>query len=116
VVTLTGKRLLGKDGDRLHGLFVSVVPERDTPEVLHAYTAAFDPSFTGLYADLERIEETAKVLKVYFKKVSTGSSHTMDHFAFNYVYDPDGNLRLLLKHAQGAANYADDIRQILNPA
>lgn len=110
------KRLLGKGGDRLQVLFVTVDPERDTSEVLKAYTAAFDPSFIGLYGDIERTAEMANAFKVYFKKVSTGSSYTMDHSAFSYVYDPDGNLRLLLKHEQGAADYADDIRQILNPA
>src|SRR5665811_1188952 len=43
------KRLLGKDGERVQGLFVTVDPERDTPEVLKAYVAAFDPTFLALY-------------------------------------------------------------------
>jgi protein SCO1/2 len=110
------KRLLGKDGDRLQVIFVTVDPERDTPEVLKAYTAAFDPSFLGLSADLPRTAETAKEFKVYFKKVPTGSSYTMDHSAFSFVYDPAGKLRLFLKHDQSAKDYASDLRQILRSA
>lgn len=110
------KRLLGKDGDRLQVLFVTVDPERDTPEVLKAYTAAFDPSFIGLYADLPRTAATAKDFKVYYKKVPTGASYTMDHSALSYVYDPKGQLRLALRHDQTAQDYADDLRKILNPA
>ncbi|KAI5932394.1 Protein SCO2 [Manis javanica] len=75
------KRLLGPDGERFQTLFVTVDPERDTPEVLKAYTAAFDPSFIGLYGDLERTAQIAKDFKVYYKKMPTGSSYTMDHIA-----------------------------------
>lgn len=110
------KRLLGEDGSRLQVVFVTVDPERDTPEVLRAYTAAFDPSFIGLYADLQHTAETAKEFKVYFKKVPTGSSYTMDHSALSYVYDPAGKLRLALRHEQSAQDYAADLRHILNPA
>ena len=110
------KRLLGADGERLQVLFVTVDPERDTPEVLKAYTAAFDPSFIGLHADLQRTAETAKDFKVFYKKVPTGASYTMDHSALSYVYDPAGRLRLVLRHNQTAQDYADDLRQILHPA
>ena len=110
------KRLLGPDGERFQTLFVTVDPERDTPEVLKAYTAAFDPSFIGLYGDLERTAQIAKDFKVYYKKMPTGSSYTMDHTSLSYVYDPLGKLRLALRHEQPAQDYADDIRKLLNPA
>ena len=110
------KRLLGPDGERFQTLFVTVDPERDTPEVLKAYTAAFDPSFIGLYGDLERTAQIAKDFKVYYKKVPTGASYTMDHTSLSYVYDPLGKLRLALRHEQPAQDYADDIRKLLNPA
>ncbi|WP_406626314.1 SCO family protein [Acidovorax sp. SDU_ACID1] len=112
----TVKQLLGADGDRLQVIFVTVDPERDTPEILKAYTAAFDPSFLGLYGDLKHTEETAKDFKVFYKKVPTGSSYTMDHSALSYVYDPDGKLRLVLRHTQSAEEYAADLRQLLHPA
>lgn len=107
------KRLLGADGDRLQVIFVTVDPERDTPQVLGEYTRAFDPSFIGLYADPQHTAETAKEFKVYYKKVPTGASYTMDHSAFSYVFDPAGKLRLVLRHEQSAEDYAADLRQIL---
>ncbi len=109
------KRLLGEDGGRLQVIFVTVDPERDTPEVLRAYTAAFDPSFLGLYGDTPRTAETAKEFKVYFRKVPTGASYTMNHSALSYVFDPAGKLRLVLRHEQPAQDCAADLRQILHP-
>jgi len=107
------KQLLGDDGQRLQVLFVTLDPERDTPDILKAYTTAFDPAFLGLYGDLERTQATARNFKVYFKKVPTGSSYTLDHTALSYVYDPDGVLRLALRHNQSATECAQDIRQLL---
>lgn len=109
------KRLLGADGERFQTLFITVDPERDTPELLKAYTAAFDPSFIGLYGDMKRTAETAKDFKVFYNKVPTGASYTMDHTSLSYVYDPQGKLRLALRHEQSAQQYADDIRKLLNP-
>ncbi|CAA2108500.1 SCO family protein [Variovorax paradoxus] len=110
------KRLLGTDGERLQVIFVTVDPERDLPVVLKAYTQAFDPSFIGLYGDLQRTAETAKAFKVFYKKVPTGSSYTMDHSAFSYVFDPKGKIRLVLRHEQSAQECAQDLRQILGTA
>jgi protein SCO1/2 len=110
------KQLLGKDGERLQVIFITIDPERDSPEMLKEYTVAFDPSFLALYADLDRTAETAKAFKVYYKKVPTGSSYTMDHTALSYVYDPEGRLRLAMRHEQTAKDYAEDIAKILNPA
>ena len=109
------KQLLGKDGDRLQVIFVTIDPERDTPQLLKAYTAAFDPSFLGLRGDIQRTAETAKDFKAFYKKVPTGSSYTMDHSAFSYIYDAQGRIRLAMRHEQTAQQYADDLRQILNP-
>lgn len=110
------KQLLGKDGERLQVIFITIDPERDSPEMLKEYTAAFDPSFLALYADVGHTAETAKDFKVYYKKVPTGSSYTMDHTALSYVYDPEGRLRLAMRHEQTAKDYAEDIAKILNPA
>jgi len=110
------KQLLGEDGDRLQVIFVTVDPERDTPEVLKAYANAFDPSFLGLYGDPERTAETAREFRVFYKKVPTGASYTMDHSAFSYVFDPAGRLRLVLRHDQSAEDYAADLRLILHSA
>ncbi|WP_354358754.1 SCO family protein [Variovorax boronicumulans] len=107
------RRMLGADGERLQVVFVTVDPERDLPVVLKAYTQAFDPSFIGLYGDLKTTSETAKAFKVFYKKVPTGSSYTMDHSTFSYVFDPAGKIRLVLRHEQSAQECADDLRKIL---
>ena len=107
------RKLLGAEGDKLQVIFITVDPERDTPEVIKAYTAAFDPSFIGLYGDAKRTRETADEFKVYYKQVPTGSSYTMDHSALSYVFDPQGRLRLAMRHEQTATDYAHDIRQVL---
>jgi protein SCO1/2 len=110
------KQLLGPDGDRLQVLFISVDPERDTPEILHAYTAAFDPTFLALYGDPARLAETAKAFNVVYQKVPTGSSYTIDHTAVTYAYDPQGRLRLKLSHNQSSIEYAADVRKLLHAA
>lgn len=107
------KELLGEDSKRVQVAFITVDPERDTPEVLKAYVSAFDPEFVGLYGSLEETQQTARDFKVYYAKVPTGSSYTMDHTALTYVYDAKGQLRLALRHTQTAEEYASDIRQVL---
>ena len=109
------KKLLGKDGERLQGLFVTVDPERDTPEVLKAYMANFDPSFLALYTTPAKLEALATEYKVYFKKVDgpTPTSYSVDHSAGSYVYDPQGKVRLYTRYGSGAALLAADIRLLL---
>jgi len=107
------KRLLGADGDRLQVVFITLDPERDTPEVLDAYVTAFDPDFLGLYGSLEQTRKTADEFKVYYAKVPTGSSYTLDHTALSYVYDADGALRLALRHTQSAEAFASDIGKVM---
>lgn len=109
------KQLLGKDGDRLQGLFVTVDPERDTAEVLKAYMGNFDPTFLALYTTPEKLAALAKDYKVYYKKVEgkTPTSYTMDHSAGSYIYDPQGNLRLFTRYGSGAKVLASDIAQLL---
>ena len=109
------KQLLGADGDRLQGLFISIDPERDTPEIMKAYMAAFDPSFLALYAKPEELPEVAKSFKIYYKKVvgSSPETYTMDHSAGSYVYDPQGRVRLYHRYGTGAQALADDLKKLL---
>ena len=109
------KQLLGKDGDKLQGLFVTVDPERDTPELLKAYMANFDPSFLALRGTPEQLAAMAKDYKVFYKKVEgkTPTSYTMDHSAASYVYDTQGRLRLYTRYGSGAAALASDIQLLL---
>jgi protein SCO1/2 len=106
------KKALGKDGDRLQGIFVTVDPQRDTPELLKAYMVNFDPTFLALYATPEKLAALTKDYKIYYKKVEgkTPTSYTMDHSAGSYVYDTKGQLRLFTRYGMGPKGLTEDIR------
>ena len=112
------KKLLGARGDKLQGVFVTVDPQRDTPDVLKAYMANFDPSFLALYTTPEKLVALAKDYKVYYKKVDgkTPTSYTMDHSAGSFVYDTKGALRLYTRYGTGAKPLAQDIEVLLRQA
>jgi protein SCO1 len=109
------RQLLGKDADLLQVLFVTLDPERDTPQVLTQYTTAFDPSFLGLWSDEASTAAAAKNFKVFFHKVSTGSSYTLDHSTISYLFDPKGRLRVAVAHGMSAADLAADVRMLMVP-
>jgi protein SCO1/2 len=112
------KKLLGPDGDRLQGLFVSVDPERDKPEMLKAYMENFDPTFLALVTTPEKTAAVAKEYKVYYKKVDgpTETSYTVDHTAGSYVYDTQGKLRLFTRYGTKPELTAADIKVLLSQA
>lgn len=112
------KKLLGDDADKLQAIFISVDPERDTPKVLKAYMANFDPTFLGMTPNPEQLAAVAKDFKVYYKKVEgrSKSSYTMDHSAGTYVYDQNGRIRLFGRYGSGAQALAGDIQQLLKGA
>ena len=109
------KKLLGKDGDKLQAIFVTVDPARDTAELLKAYMANFDPSFVALIPTADQLPAIAKDFKVYFKRVDgkTPTSYTMDHSAGSYTYDPQGRLRLYNRYNSGAPALAADVQLLL---
>jgi protein SCO1/2 len=106
---------LGTDAPRVQMLFVTVDPERDTRELLANYVPAFDPSFLGLYGDMETTARTAKEFRVFYQKQpgSTPSSYTVDHTAGSYVFDPQGRVRLFARYGDGGVNLAADLRTLL---
>ncbi|OVZ55514.1 cytochrome c oxidase assembly protein [Pigmentiphaga sp. NML080357] len=109
------KNQLGQDGERLQVVFVTVDPERDTPEILREYVTQFDPSFLGLRGDADATARVAKSFKVFYAKVpgKEPGSYTVDHTAGVYIYDPEGHLRLFARHNTGAEALTSDIRQLL---
>ena len=116
MVELAGiKKSLGADGSKLQVVFISVDPERDTPEILKAYMANFDPTFLALRPSTEQLPVVAKDFKIYYKKVDgrTPTSYSMDHSAGNYIYDTQGRLRLYNRYGSGAEGLTQDIRLLL---
>lgn len=112
------KRLLGSDGDKLQGVFVTVDPARDTADLLKAYMANFDPSFVAFVPTADELTDVAKRFKIYYKKQEgkTPTSYTMDHSAGSYVYDTNGNVRLYSRYGSGAKVLAQDIQTLLRTA
>ena len=112
------KKQLGKDGEKLQALFISIDPERDTPEVLKAYMENFDPGFLALRPAPDKLAELARHFKIYAKKVDgkTPTSYTMDHSAGSYVFDTQGRVRLFVRYGSGPAALVSDLQLLLKAA
>ncbi|MBK8337984.1 MAG: SCO family protein [Sterolibacteriaceae bacterium] len=106
---------LGADAKRVQVLFVTVDPERDTPPMLAQYVPQFHPSFLGLHGDLPATQQVAKDFKVFYEKHPgrTPTAYSIDHTAGTYVFDPQGRLRLFVKHGETPERVAQDIRRLL---
>ncbi len=112
------KKLMGPQGAKLRGIFVTVDPERDTARVLKAYLASFDPAFLALRPNPEQLERTVAEFRIHVRKNPGVSpmSYTLDHTAASFIYDPQGRLRLYARHGAGAAALAADAKLLLDGA
>ena len=109
------KKAMGADGDKVQGIFVTVDPERDTPELLKAYMANFGPDFIALHGSLDETKAAAKDFKVFFAKVpgKTEGSYTIDHTAGSYLFDPQGRVRVFSRYGSGAEALRADLAALL---
>ncbi len=109
------KKMLGADGERVQGVFVTLDPERDTPEVLGAYAKGFDAGFVALRGSPEQTKATAQHFKVFFSRVAgkTPTSYTVDHTAGSFVFDPEGKVRLFVRHGAKTEDLAADLKRLL---
>lgn len=109
------KQSLGAAGADVQGIFVSIDPARDTPEVLKAYVGNFGADFVALRGDEEQTKAAAKSFKVFFAKVpgKTDSSYTMDHTAGSYIFDRQGKVRLFTRYGTGADALVHDLKILL---
>jgi protein SCO1/2 len=107
--------LLGPDGHRVQGLFVTMDPARDTPAVLAQYMQAFDPRFVGLTANETTIAATAREFKVFYDPRKPGESgdYTVDHNAVIFVFDGRARLRLLMPATTGVDSMVHDLNLLL---
>jgi protein SCO1 len=107
-------RNLGPAADRTAALFISVDPERDTPEAMHDYLSSFDPHVRGLTGGAADLAAVAKAYRVYYKKVPLdGGDYTMDHTAIVYLMDKDGRFVSPFNMRRTAEVAAADLRQRL---
>jgi protein SCO1 len=91
---------LGSDADRIKVVFVSVDPERDTPDKLKAYMTAFDPRIIAVTGPQDTIASVARAYGASYRRVGGGADYTIDHTATVFLLDRDGEY-------VGALTYAD---------
>lgn len=103
---------LGSPSDRVQVLFITLDPERDTPEILKSYVAAFNPRFIGLTGTVAQIDKVAAAFHVVHQKVPVGNDYAIDHSAGTYIFDARGNLRLLGDLGTSIDDFAHDLRII----
>ena len=107
-------RALGKDGERVRALFVTVDPERDTPEKLKDYLSSFDPRLIGATGDDAAVKAIERAYRVYAKRVPLdGGGYTMDHTAIVYLMDKDGRFVAPFNMKRRPVEAAAELRRYL---
>ena len=108
-------KTLGPEAARLQVLFITLDPERDTPELMASFVPAFDPSFLGLWGEQPDIDKVAKDFKVFAQKIQSkdGKNYTIDHTAGSYVFDDQGHIRLFVRHGLGSDGLLKDLQRLL---
>ncbi|MHB0975150.1 MAG: SCO family protein [Thiobacillus sp.] len=111
-------KLLGPDAARVQVIFVTLDPQRDTPEILRQFVPAFNPGFLGMYTDPDTLAQLAKEYKVVYQKTSVKAAddYLIDHSAGTYIYDPRGHLRLLVPYGSAPEAIAHDLKILLSRA
>lgn len=105
---------LGSDSARVRGLFVTVDPAHDTPEVLARYVGYFDSALVGLTGSDEQIAAAAKQFRVVYRKNAQSSSqYTLDHTANLFVIDQRGRLSTIVPFGFPAAHIENLLRDML---
>lgn len=102
--------------DKVNVLFVSVDPERDTPEVLSRYLAAFDPEFVGLTDTMAKTEPVLQAFGAYAEKAAVENStagYLVNHTARLYVIDAQGDLRLTYPFGFEPADLRADLEYLI---
>lgn len=109
-------KLLGtQEAGRVQVIFVTLDPQRDTPDILRQFVPAFNPSFLGMYTDADTLKRLANEYKVVYQKTSVKAAddYLIDHSAGTYIYDPTGYLRLLVPYGSGPEAIAHDLKILL---
>jgi protein SCO1/2 len=105
---------LGPRGDNIQPVFVSIDPERDTPEVVRQYVENFHPRLVGLTGSPEEIAAIAKAYRVYYKKAAsrgTSGDYEMDHSTILYLMDPEGRFRKHFGYTTDTRALAQGLRE-----
>ncbi|MDH5723542.1 MAG: SCO family protein [Alphaproteobacteria bacterium] len=107
--------ILGGDSNKVQPLFISIDPERDTPEVIGAYVPQFHPRLIGLTGSVEQIEAVKESFKVFAAKAENEmmDEYMMDHSTYMYLMSPDNKLLKLYSTSDGVESIVQDIKGLL---
>lgn len=107
---------LGDKADQVVPVFITVDPERDTPELVTAYVENFGPNFVGLTGSLEAVDKAAKAYRVTYQKFheeGAGDNYSVDHSALVYLMGPDGKFVTHFPYGTSPEKMADTLRRYL---
>ncbi|WP_245183221.1 MULTISPECIES: SCO family protein [unclassified Haematospirillum] len=103
--------------EKVQPLFISVDPQRDTPEAVGAYVQAFDPSMIGLTGTEEQVAAAAKAYRVYYRKAPesgrAADDYLVDHSAMTWLMGPDGRYVTWFAHGLSAEEMAAGLARLL---
>jgi protein SCO1/2 len=119
LITNALKALTPRELGRVQVLFVSVDPQRDTPERLREYTAYFHPSILGVTGTPAQVTAAAGLYGAAYHRAQAADSamgYTVDHSAYTYVVDPAGRLAKVLDHGTNSDRIVAAIRSLLGGA
>lgn len=110
------KKLTPAEAARVQVIFVSVDPERDTPQLLREFVPYFHPDFLSMTGSAAEVAQAAKDFRVkYNRHIQPGvDGYLVDHTAGSYVLDKAGKLRLFLPFAMSPDDIAHDLRAVLS--
>ncbi|WP_373870153.1 SCO family protein [Azorhizobium oxalatiphilum] len=107
-------RSLGPDADKARAVFITVDPERDTPEVMKSYISSFAPQLRGYTGTPAQVETVKKAYRVFSRKVPLdGGDYTMDHTAVIYLMDKDGSFIAPFNTKRAPAEAAAELKRYL---
>jgi len=105
---------LGPRREAVRSVFITVDPERDTPEVLKEYVTSFDAQILALSGSAEEIARAAKAYRVYYAKhPEPGGDYSMDHSSVIYVMDPEGRFTASFTHQNTPEEIAERLKKLL---
>jgi len=109
------KERLGRKGENLQFVFVSVDPERDTPEKLKAYldSDAFPKGVVGLTGTPEQVAATAKAYRVWFQKEGEGADYLVNHSGYVYLMNPKGEFSRILSAELAPDELAEQVQKAM---
>jgi protein SCO1/2 len=107
---------LGDKAKKVVPIFITLDPERDTPEAMANYVKSFGPNFVGLTGSPEAIAAAAKAYRVAYSKVENKDSagdYNVDHSALVYLMDPEGRYVTHFSYGLSADQMAEKLEKLL---